>query len=87
MALPAAFTGLSGEAHPAALAPTGGARAAVVSNGEALGWPAPPGDPDWLDRELANVLAGARGPGAGLITDSDVEPGRHAAGSPTRGGS
>jgi len=40
MALPAAFTGLSGEAHPAALAPTGGARAAVVSNGEALGWPA-----------------------------------------------
>jgi hypothetical protein len=42
MALPAAFTDLSGEAHPAALAPMGGARAAVVSNGEALGWPAPP---------------------------------------------
>jgi hypothetical protein len=40
MALPAAFTDLSGEAHPAALAPMGGARAAVVSNGEALGWPA-----------------------------------------------
>jgi hypothetical protein len=42
MALPAAFTDLSGEAHPAALAPIGGARAAVVSNGEALGRPAPP---------------------------------------------
>jgi hypothetical protein len=40
------------------------------------------GDADWLDRELAIVLAGARGPGASLITDSDVEPGRHAAGSP-----
>lgn len=40
------------------------------------------GDADWLDRELAIVLAGARGPGAGLITDSDVEPGRHPAGSP-----
>jgi hypothetical protein len=42
MALSAAFTDLSGQAHPAALAPMGGARAAVVSNGEALGWPAPP---------------------------------------------
>jgi hypothetical protein len=42
MALPAAFTDLSREAHPAALAPMGGARAAVVSHGEALGWPAPP---------------------------------------------
>ena len=42
MALPAAFTDLSEEAHPAALAPMGGARAAVVSNGAALGWPAPP---------------------------------------------
>lgn len=42
MALPAAFTDLSGQAHPAALAPTGGARAALVSNGEALGRPAPP---------------------------------------------
>lgn len=40
MALPAASTGLSGEAHPAALAPMGGARAAVVSNGWGLGWPA-----------------------------------------------
>jgi hypothetical protein len=42
MALPAAFTDLSGQAHPAAPAPMGGARAAVVSNGEALGRPAAP---------------------------------------------
>jgi hypothetical protein len=39
MALPAAFTDLPGQAHPAVLAPTGGARASAVSNGWGLGWP------------------------------------------------
>ena len=48
MALPAAFTGLSGEAHPAALAPTGGVRAAVVSNGGGPGLAGDGGDADCL---------------------------------------
>jgi hypothetical protein len=82
MALPAAFTDLSGEAHPAALAPDGRRAGGRGEQRRGAGLAGAAGDADWLDRELAIVLAGARGPGTSLITDSDVEPGRHAAGSP-----
>ena len=64
MALPAAFTDLSGIRHPVALAPMGGseggALAAAVPDGGGLGLAGGgAGDADWLDRELA-IAAGHR---------------------------
>ncbi|MBO0693587.1 MAG: nitronate monooxygenase [Acidimicrobiaceae bacterium] len=61
MTLTTAFTELVGVEVPIALAPmagsAGGALAAAVSNGGALGLVGGgTGDPDWLDRELAKVV-------------------------------